>query len=381
MVNTLNKNKKILFISSVFPNYKAGWWQAQVAYDYAKWLLGKWYEVTVLTNQFDDLSQFENINWMEIIRFWNYSKMFLKFWLYTPKWLLKYLIKNTKDFDYLFIHDIFNFYWYFSALISKLYKINYLFMPHGMWDISKQKEKKLFKKVFIFFFSNFISKNARKLIFCSRNEKDNYNLPYKDYQIIHNWIHQKDWIQNLSEINENDRINFRSKYNIINDKIILSLWRLVKAKRFDKTISYLQDFLKSNSNYKLLIAWPDWWEKNNLLNLIEELDLINYVIIIDWLFGKEKYIAYKISDFFCLSSYLEWFPIVVCEAITSKLPCLLSEWCNIEKNNTDIFVFKSQEDFNIQLNTILKIDKTKLSLNKDFDITQAINTIDTIINT
>jgi len=72
-------------------------------------------------------------------------------------------------------------------------------------------------------FSNFISNNAKKVIFCSQNEKDNYSLKYRDYEIVTNGIKKDIWLENLATISEENKTEFRKRYQIENKKVIFSM--------------------------------------------------------------------------------------------------------------------------------------------------------------
>jgi hypothetical protein len=236
------------------------------------------------------------------------------------------------------------------------------------------------KKIFSFLFSTFVSKNADKIIFCSENEKKDYEIKYKDSIVITNWIDQNKWKQWLSDVTENEINEFKNKYLIWNQKIIFSMWRLVKAKRFDKLIDYIWNFLKENTDYLLLIIWPDWWEFNNLKWQIQNNWLWDNIKIIEWLFGKEKNIIFKISSLFLLASDLEWFPIVICEAISSELPCLISDWCNIKWFSWFVELFYSQIDFAEKLK---KLTTTTPNIDQDylnsFNVNNSIDELDNLI--
>lgn len=356
MVDTKNN---ILVMSCVFPPYKSWWWQAQVAYDYAIWLLWLWYKVTVLTHKFEWLASKEIIDWLTVIRFSSFSDKLLSYGLYNPKWLYTWLKKHIDWYHAVFLHDIYSISSYLAYFFCKRNSVPYLLMPHWMGNLSQQKVKYLFKKVFCFLFSNKVSQFASKLIFCSENEYKNYELPYNDYSIITNWINQTNWTQSLHSLNKDQLTTFLDKYWLKkSDKIIFSIWRLVKAKRFDLLISYIEDFLKNDLWYKLFIAWPDWWEESNIKELISSKWLEKSIILVSWIFGIEKYCLYTLGSLFVLSSDLEWFPIVVCEAVSSQLPCLLSQWCNISPIENKIEVFTNKIDFISKLELLLNNKNT-----------------------
>lgn len=376
----MNRNKSLLFISPVFPPYKAWWWQSQVAWDFAKYLHKKWHKITVVTTEFKWLKKHEDIDGIDVCRFPSFSNLLLKLWLYNPRWLYWWIKKNIKKYDLIFIHDIYTLYGFMVARFCKKNNIPYILMPHGMWNISKQKDKIIVKKIFSFLFSNYVSKNANKIIFCSENEKLDYEIPYRDSVVITNWINQNSWNNELNDITDDDIKSFREKYKLWNKKIIFSMWRLVKVKRFDRTIDYMSSFIKWNDEYMLLIVWPDWWELWNLKQQIKNNWLDKDVKIIEGIFWKDKYIIYKIAKLFVLSSDLEWFPIVLCEAISSKVPCLISKWCNISWSKCFVEIFNDKKDFIDKLNKLIDVwDNIDNSYYKSFDINNTIEKLDNVI--
>jgi glycosyltransferase involved in cell wall biosynthesis len=375
-MNSLN----ILFVSHVFPPYF--WWgQSKVARDYAKSLSNQWYNITVITHLFPWLKKQENLDGINVVRFSSVSGLLFRMWLFWPKWLNKRLKNNIKKYDIVYIHGIYTLYEFIVARACKKYNIPYIVMPHGVWNISKQKEKVLIKRIFIFLFSNYVSNNANKIIFCSENEKKDYEIIYKDCSVINNWINQDSWNAELQRITQSDENDFREKYDLWNKKIIFSMWRLSYWKRFDKVINYLSEFLKDNENYILLIVWPDWWEFKNLNNQILKKRLENNVFIIQWLYDKEKMVIFKISDLFILASDHEGFPIVICEAISSKIPCLISDECNISWCKWFVEIFTNKLEFKDKLNIL--INKGKIVNEKyieSFDIKNSVNSLCEVIS-
>lgn len=120
------------------------------------------------------------------------------------------------------------------------------------------------------------------------------------------------------------KLSLRKKYNIKrNAKVILAIGRLNKEKRVDllfPAISLLKDKI---SNILLLIAYPkentkdERIYKRKLKKQITELGISDYVL---WLSG-EKNIAntYAMSDLVILASKKENFPLIMFEALASKV--------------------------------------------------------------
>ena len=375
----------VLFVSHMFPPY-FWWWQAYVAWNYAKWLLNKWNNITVITHQFTWLKKQEVIEDISIVRFPSVSKLLFNLWLFYPRWLYQWLENNIRHYDIVFIHGLYSFYEYITFKICKKYWIPYILMPHGVWNVSKQREKVFLKRLFILFFSQFVSKHAEKVIFCSKNEQEDYEIPYKDGIVINNWIDQNYRTSEMERITDADLKCFNKKRGIWDKKIILSMWRLAYWKRFDKVIAYLSRFLKENIDYILLIVWPDWWELENLKKQVADSWLDGKVKIIQWLYDKEKIMIFKRSTLFVLASDHEWFPIVICEAISANLPCIISKECNVEWFEGFVEIFNTEPEFKRKFDKILKgrkrINKNYIKL---FDVKESIDVLDEtvfgIINT
>ncbi|EPL6588945.1 glycosyltransferase [Proteus mirabilis] len=158
---------------------------------------------------------------------------------------------------------------------------------------------KLSKKVFVF------SENMRKQaneIYRNHNKVNIIN-PGVDHTRFHPVLDEKK-IESIKKI-----INYN-----YNDKIILCVGRLVKAKGFDFAIDAMKFLPK---NYKCIIV-GDGIERNNLEEKIKLLKLNNQVFLIGSHNNPEN--IYPLADIFAMTSTYEPFGQTILEAMSCNLP-------------------------------------------------------------
>ena len=143
---------KILIVTPFFiPAYSYGW-IVRVAYEQAKWLVKKWYDVTVVTTDVFDSKKRnetlnENIGWLKIIRFKNISNYLAKFQnLYLPIWMKKWLKNHISNYDVIHIHDIYNLPTFWAWKYALENNVKYFIQPHGTLSYIRIKLRKSFLK-------------------------------------------------------------------------------------------------------------------------------------------------------------------------------------------------------------------------------------------
>lgn len=103
------------------------------------------------------------------------------------------------------------------------------------------------------------------------------------------------------------------------DKLIINVGQLIEQKNQELLISSFKEFLKTNTQYKLLIL-GEGVLRPSLEAQIDSSGLTGKV----FLMGIQKNIPkfHSASDFFVLSSLFEGFPVVVIEALACGLPVI-----------------------------------------------------------
>lgn len=310
---------KILFLTWKDIKHPNKWWAEKVVYEYAKWLVDKWHEVTWFWYAFKNCLENENIDWIEIIR---------KFNLLNSYFLFPSYYKNNLAWKYDLIIDEA---WWLPFLSNKFEKkVPIIFLAHHIWD--KEWDfaypwplNKIWKQIYYWLFKQY--KN-NKTITVSDSTKQEL---IKDF-----WFKDENIkvIENALDLKPIEKIDFTKKENSI-----LFLWRLMPMKRVEDSIKSFHEFYKKNSDYELNIVWIEQDKKyvNSLRKLVKDLNIENNVNFV-W-YNKEIFEKYlTISKVLLVTSYKEWFWLVVLEWNAYGLPVVwydvawlrdsIKEWIN-----------------------------------------------------
>ena len=225
--------------------------------------------------------------------------------------LKKIIEKEKPDVAHLHGYGLF----FMNILASKLYKqnIRYIFTIHG-YPETQNKSIFFIRKiwdVYVRFIMNKTLRRAKKIT-CVSNfiKNDPRNILQSNSVVIYNGINFKDFENVKSDI------DIRQKYNINTDtKIIFSLGRIAEMKGFQDVIKKIPEFLSKGVNVKYLIAGDDDGYKKNLEDLIEKLNLKEYVEFVGFLDleTKKQYISQ--CDIFAIPSLWEPFGLVALEGM------------------------------------------------------------------
>lgn len=116
---------------------------------------------------------------------------------------------------------------------------------------------------------------------------------------------------------------YKIKFNIGDEKIILYTGRLVSQKGIDLL---LNAFSKSNNdNYKLIIV-GEGEEKQRLLKLADDISILSKVVFAGYYDEAELYAWYSFANFFILPSIYEPFGAVVNESLVFGCPVMASKY-------------------------------------------------------
>jgi len=114
-------------------------------------------------------------------------------------------------------------------------------------------------------------------------------------------------------------LKIKKKPNYKKKNLILSIGRLVKQKNFETLIRGFSIFSKDNPGYKLIIL-GDGPKKEELKQLIKELDCDKKIILKGWIKNTNKY--FSTSKLFILTSLYEGLGNVFIDAINNEVPCI-----------------------------------------------------------
>lgn len=380
------KVKNVLVIIPYFVPAYSYWWPVSVAYNYAKELVKRGYNVTVITTDTMDknirIKKLEEvIDWIKIIRFKNFSNYLAKkYSIYSPIWVAKWIKNNIKNFDIVHMHDFFSYMNVVTSVYCKKYNISYVVQPHWSANFSPKRWKSLIKRIFFELFWMRLLKCAKSVIAVSQYEKN--NMYYRDknkVEIIYNWIDVGLIQEQEKNIIEKDIDEFKKRFRLCWKKIILSVWRLHRIKRFDKLIDWSKDLLLKNKGYNLVIVWPDEWEMKLLKQKIKNYWLGWRVVLTWWLYGKEKYIAYNVADVFTLLSDSEagGVTLVCAEAMYYNLPIVMSKWCGFEFENEFTKIVEKKTEFESAITEFIN-KKIKYSFWKNLTMNYQIDVLERV---
>ena len=226
------------------------------------------------------------------------------------------LIKFVKKFYYLnkkYKFNLFHSHFIgFSTLIfgitSKVLRIPYVVTVHGMELISKNKFSFLMKKLYLAFPDRIVCV-SRYVALMAGNYVNNKKLVF-----IPNGV-------DVEKLKPNKNKNkFKKELNIKDEKILLSICNLVERKGLDTVIKALHQVSQKIPNiiYFIIGKGP---EKENLVNLVNQLNLSEKVRFINYVSDEDLANFYNICDIFVLMSRtikeragIEGFGVVYIEA-------------------------------------------------------------------
>lgn len=123
----------------------------------------------------------------------------------------------------------------------------------------------------------------------------------------------------LDQFTQGNEQNFRDKFNLMNDPLLLYLGRVTK----EKNISFLlQSFSRVHADrpdIKLVIV-GDGPYRSHIEKEVEESGLAGSVVFTGYLQGQDRLDAFAAGDIFCMTSKTETQGMALLEAAASKLP-------------------------------------------------------------
>ena len=177
-------------------------------------------------------------------------------------------------------------------------------------------------------------KKYGKIVFVSEQNKKAFEYVYGNIskrKIIYNYIN-KDRVLRLAEESENKEkmLGFEmSKIHEVTkeEKRFVVVSRLVKQKAIDRLIRVHRKLINEGYKHKIFVI-GDGEEKEDLLNLVEELNVKDSFIFLGQIENPYPYI--KDADFFALLSYFEGYGMVLEEAKILNKAILVTKTAGVE---------------------------------------------------
>lgn len=315
---------KILMLTWEYPPRVVGG-IARVVYDLSRTLLKDGHDVTVVTYKEGDAPAFEDDRGVKVYRVENYmihSNNFID-WIMQLNFNLiakaSEIIAKEGPFDVIHAHD-----WlvaYAAKTLKDSYNIPIVATIHatesgrnsGIHDetqryINDTEWMLTYEASEVIVNSNYMKNELQRL----------FGLPYEKINVIPNGV-------NLNLFNGVERdYNFRRKYAMDNEKIILFMGRLVYEKGIQYLISAMPKILEGYHDTKLVIAG-----KGGMLDELKEqvnnLGISQKVCFAGYMNGKDVQKMYKAADISVFPSTYEPFGIVALEAMLSENPVVVSD--------------------------------------------------------
>ena len=315
---------KILMLSWEYPPRVVGG-IARVVYDLSKTLIKDGHDVTVVTYREGDAPYFEDDKGIKVYRVDNYMINPNNFidWIMQLNFNMlakaNEIIAEQGKFDVIHAHD-----WlvaYAAKTLKNSYNIPIVSTIHateagrnsGIHDeqqryINDTEWMLTYESSEVIVNSNYMKGELQRL----------FGLPYEKINVVPNGV-------NLSLFNGIERdYNFRRKYAMDNEKIILFMGRLVYEKGIQNLIAAMPKILQGYQDSKLVICGKGGMI-DELRRQVDSMGISDKVYFAGYMKGKDVQKMYKAADVAVFPSTYEPFGIVALEAMLSGNPIVVSD--------------------------------------------------------
>lgn len=197
----------------------------------------------------------------------------------------------------------------------------------------------------------FINKFATHFWACSKKSGE-FMFPkkiHKKIQIWHNAIDTDRFHPNIPLGEET-----RQELGIQNNYVIGHIARICKEKNQEFLLKIFRQVLNRNKTAKLLFI-GDGEEIKDLICLSKQLGIYNDILFLGERFNTEKY--YNAMDVFCLPSLNEGLGLVLIEAQSCGVPCVVSDFVPKESDITNTTKFLNFQNFDNWCDALLNPPK------------------------
>ncbi len=315
---------KILMLTWEYPPRIVGG-IARVVYDLSKTLLKDGHDVTVITYRDGDALYFEDDKGVKVYRIDNYMINPNNFidWVMQMNFNMlakaNEIIAKEGKFDVIHAHD-----WlvaYSAKTLKNSYNIPIVSTIHateagrnsGIHDqqqryINDTEWMLTYESAEVVVNSNYMKNELQRL----------FGLPYEKINVVPNGVNM-----NLFNGVERD-YDFRRRYAMDHEKIILFMGRLVYEKGIQYLISAMPKILQGYRDSKLVICGKGGMLEE-LKQQVEAMGISNKVYFAGYMGGKDVQKMYKAADISVFPSTYEPFGIVALEAMLSENPIVVSD--------------------------------------------------------
>ena len=315
---------KILMLTWEYPPRIVGG-IARVVNDLSKRLIKDGHDVTVITYREENLPYYELDKGVKVHRVDNFMINPNNFidWIMQLNFNMiaktNELIAKGEKFDVIHAHD-----WlvaYSAKTLKNSYKIPLVSTIHATEagrnsGISTETQKYInetewmltYESTEVIVNSNYMKRELQRL----------FGLPFEKINVVHNGV-------NLTSYSGVERdYEFRRKYAMDNEKIILFMGRLVYEKGIQHLLAAMPKILEGYHDSKLVIAGKGGMI-DELKRQAEALGLGDKVYFAGYMNSKDVAKMYKAADVAVFPSTYEPFGIVALEAMLAEIPVVVSD--------------------------------------------------------
>ena len=315
---------KILMLTWEYPPRIIGG-ISRVVHDLSKRLIKDGHDVTVVTYKDGDAPEFEDDKGVKVYRIDNYMINPNNFidWVMQMNFNMiakvNQIISEQGNFDVIHAHD-----WlvtYAAKTIKNSYNIPLVSTIHateagrnsGIHDetqryINDTEWLLTYESTEVIVNSNYMKGELQRL----------FGLPFEKINVVPNGV-------NLTTFNNVERdYEFRRRFAMDNEKIILFMGRLVYEKGVQHLISAMPKILNGYHDVKLVIAGKGGMI-DELKAQVDSMGISEKVYFAGYLEGKDVAKMYKAADISVFPSTYEPFGIVALEAMLSERPVVVSD--------------------------------------------------------
>ncbi len=209
--------------------------------------------------------------------------------------------------------------------LTKKFDIPLVISPHGMLDPWAMKNSRWKKNIawFLWEYKALCSASCLQALNYSEAHSIRRLVPNRPIAIIPNAVS----IPKESNYKVNSNVPWKNKIPQ-GDKILLFLGRFHQKKGIYPLIKAWNSIANSSSSKKWWLVLIGYGDNGKLKNELTK-NPISRCLVLDPVFGEDKENVLSSSTSFVLPSYSEGLPMAALEAMSYKLPCLLSSACNI----------------------------------------------------
>lgn len=243
--------------------------------------------------------------------------------------LSPWLRSNAHRYGSVVIHGLWQYHGLAARRALHATGTPYYVFPHGMLDpwFKREYPRKHLKKQLYWRCAEYrVLRDAQAVLFTTEEERLLARQTFAPYRVNEAVVGF-----GISEPPRGDRAVFFRRYpELQNKRIALFLGRLHSKKGCDLLVSAFATVCSRDPSLRLVMAGPDTDGYQALL--MQQAELRGIADRICWtgmINGELKWAAYRSAEVFVLASHQENFGISVAEALSCRLPVLISDKVNI----------------------------------------------------